>query len=787
MALTVKQPGSYVAKYVYKLAAFVDVGRFKAAWNRTIELCGNMRTRIVLLNGTPIQLLLKEDNQWQSLENDTLATITNCARDLKMGYGTPLCWYGLIEEDDVKYFVWSAHHSIYDGWVIRILLTTLYTVYLGGEVAALRPYSGFIKYNMELDNNAAADFWREKLSGSKRAVFPARQTNSSSSTQVLKYTIGLGQPRQSIITKASILRAAWAIVLARYCDTDDVSFGTTVSGRHAPVAGLENMPGPMIATVPIRVHLDRTMTKSQFLTKIQNQAHEMVPYEQFGLHNISKLSRDARDVCDFSSLLVIQPPATTISEKDAETNILVYGDDEQNRTDDAMQNYFNYPLIIIINTFEDHILQRFFFNPEVLTEAQVSALSNHIDHVVQQLLDQSDNTLESINLVGDWDVQHALASSQLKPSMESCTHWLIQERIRTQPNDTAIASWDGNLTYAELGVFASRLAWRLQALGVGPESLIPLCFPKSTWAVVAMVAIEMAGGAFVPLDPNAPVARLRGIIEDTKSSLAVASPSCQDTMRDIGIEVLAVDEALLIELSDPAGSIKSVVQPENASVVLFTSGSTGKPKGMVIQHNNLCSSGNSYGSDLNIGPGTRVFQFSAYTFDVGVLDCLVSLMRGATVCIPSDHARLNDLAGAINVTKANWVFLTPTVADLLSPADVPDLKVLCLGGEAISKKCADRWVSYTELHGLYGPAEASICAWNPAVGKVGRSTNLGRPISSAFWVVEPNDYKQLVPVGCIGELLIEGPMLARGYLNVTAEVASNWMENVGNASRPVLP
>lgn len=137
--------------------------------------------------------------------------------------------------------------------------------------------------------------------------------------------------------------------------------------------------------------------------------------------------------------------------------------------------------------------------------------------------------------------------------------------------------------------------------------------------------------------------------------------------------------------------------------------------------------------------------------------------------------------------QANWVFFTPTVADLLSSADVPDLRVVCLGGEAISKKCADRWKDSVSLHGLYRPAEASICAWNSVVGKSGRSTNLGVPISSAFWVVEPNNVRQLVPVGCIGELLIQGPMLARGYLNVNTETAANWLEDIdwlsGNAPK----
>ncbi|EHK39862.1 non-ribosomal peptide synthetase, partial [Trichoderma atroviride IMI 206040] len=288
----------------------------------------------------------------------------------------------------------------------------------------------------------------------------------------------------------------------------------------------------------------------------------------------------------------------------------------------------------------------------------------------------------------------------------------------------------------------------------------------------------MAGGAFVPLDPASPAGRLRGIIDDTHAGLAIVSPACGNALDGLGVEVLLIDETTLSELPDPSQTIVSTAKPENSSVILFTSGSTGKAKGMVIQHNNICSSSNAYGADLGIGPGTRVFQFSAYTFDVGILDCLVSLMRGACLCVPSDHARVNDLPGAIRSTKADWVFLTPTVADLLSPAEVPSLKILCLGGEAISKKCADRWVNHVELHGLYGPAEASICAWNPTVGKSGRSTNLGRPLSSAFWVVEPSNYRQLVPVGCVGELLIEGPMLARGYLNVSDDVAANWMEDV---------
>ncbi|KAL7925986.1 nonribosomal peptide synthetase 6 [Trichoderma austrokoningii] len=299
-----------------------------------------------------------------------------------------------------------------------------------------------------------------------------------------------------------------------------------------------------------------------------------------------------------------------------------------------------------------------------------------------------------------------------------------------------------------------------------------------------MVAIEMAGGAFVPLDPKAPHDRLSSIIDDVKATIILTSPCCEAHVQTLGLSTLVIDKSLVDALPETISSVQSRANPSNAAVVLFTSGSTGKPKGMVIQHDAICSSANAYGSDLKIGPGSRVFQFSAYTFDVGILDTLVTLMRGGCVCIPSDHDRLNDLTGAINKSQANWIFLTPTVADLLNPVDLATLRIVCLGGEAISQKTAERWKDFAEVHGLYGPAEASICAWNPTLGKLGKSINLGKPLSSAFWVVKPDNISQLVPVGCIGELLIQGPLLARGYINVSKEQATNWIEDLNTSWLP---
>jgi non-ribosomal peptide synthetase component F len=158
--------------------------------------------------------------------------------------------------------------------------------------------------------------------------------------------------------------------------------------------------------------------------------------------------------------------------------------------------------------------------------------------------------------------------------------------------------------------------------------------------------------------------------------------------------------------------IDSILQPPNpssaAAFILFSSGSTGRPKGIVLEHQAACTSTHAFSSAWGVGPGTCVFQFAAFIFDVSVADMAMSLTRGACVCIPSDHEHLHDTAGAIRRLRANYVSLAPSVAALLSPADVPGLKTLVLGGEAPTRENIRTWAACLNLVICYGPAEYGI-------------------------------------------------------------------------------
>ena len=298
------------------------------------------------------------------------------------------------------------------------------------------------------------------------------------------------------------------------------------------------------------------------------------------------------------------------------------------------------------------------------------------------------------------------------------------------------------------------------------------------WAGVTLLASLITGAAFVPLDPRAPANRCRDTLQAVNARIALVSPEYAERFETIVDRVVPIHDHLLPSLDNKhiEEGEWSMVAPDDICFVLFTSGSTGKPKGILMEHQTMCSMSCAHPARTEVGPGTRVFNFSAFTFDIGVMDYLMTWIKGGCVCIPSDHDRSNDLAGAITRTRANWIILTPTIADILEPKAVPTLKTLISGGEVNTARIADKWKNSLHLYASYGPTEVAICSLNDHLGFSPSPLSLGKPMNSAFWVVDPSCSQRLVPDGCVGELLIQGPLLARGYVSTAGKQAlSRWI------------
>lgn len=375
--------------------------------------------------------------------------------------------------------------------------------------------------------------------------------------------------------------------------------------------------------------------------------------------------------------------------------------------------------------------------------------------------------IRDLDVFSEYDKQRVIAWNTKDPfAQNDCLHHLVHRSVHATPLAEAVCAWDGSLQYAELDALSSKLAETLTRAGVGPGVYVPFAFEKTLWTVVATLAIAKAGGAFVPLDPQHPRARIQEILGVVNAKVVVTSELYGSVFSDLVDTVLIASSKTLSvhksnELED---QFLSKSKPEDPVFVLFTSGSTGQPKGMVHQHAAICSHTIAHGEAMGFH-GARVLQFAAHTFDVAIIDIFTTLAFGGCVCIPSEEDRKNDLIGAINNLRVNFAILMPQVARLIRPSDVPTLRTLAVGGEPLPPDCIDRWADKITFIQIYGPAEVGICLMTPMTRRTLPQT-VGYPLSNCgCWLVSPEDPHRLVPVGAVGELVVAGSSLALGYLN----------------------
>ena len=409
----------------------------------------------------------------------------------------------------------------------------------------------------------------------------------------------------------------------------------------------------------------------------------------------------------------------------------------------------------------------FNYTGSVLSTVSASNVASVYELAITEIVADLHRPLDVISLLTKRDLAQIQTWNTAYPQMVSaCVHDLLLQHAKHSPQSPALCSWDGNLTYHDLDALTFRLAGHFVSAGIKPEMFVPVCFRKSMYAIIAMVAIHRAGGAFVPLDPSHPEDRLKAIIKKLNARFVVASPETAYLFRDTVSTVIEVSSSMLGSSKSFAENTLPKVQPDYAAFVLFTSGSTGQPKGIVQEHASVCTNSLSHGRVMRVTSDSRVFQYAAFTFDVSMMDVFTTLIYGGCVCIPSEEERMGSFTSVMNKMRVNWVLFTPSVASLITPEAVPTLQTLAFGGEAVKQENITPWVDKVHLFNCYGPAECGACS----IGEFSREDscprNIGRQYGSGLcWVVHPDDHNRVLPIGATGELLVEGPTLARGYLD----------------------
>lgn len=764
---------SYVLQLVYEMEEDnVQIQDFQLAWEDTVQANAVLRTRICYLDQVGhVQAVIQDDAvEWRQATG--LSKFLEGDASIPMQLGDKFFRYALVADGTSRYFVWTVHHALCDGAsVLEILDEVSQRLRLGHhELTLASPkrhnFDQFIQATLSSASQDAQEFWRQRFAGTSASIYPTlpspdfRATPSSTLRRPLSVP---GSPMLGL-TKALLLRAAWGILISHYTGAEDVAFGAIVSGRNSSlVPGIERMTGPTIGLLPIVLRVDPEQSVVSFLTQVRDQAAEAMDFEQTGIVNIRKYVSEQSNACDFQSLFVAHSsdPNEAVAPSLRALGL---------RSVPSMGKVEQHPYLLIISVFlsstSTDVELKIQYDERVISKQYARNLGSQFQAVLNQLHSATSETLlGSISPFNEDDMTQIREwNKSTPPPEETCFHHLFRRQVYKTPLAEAVCSSQESLTYAEVDNISSSFAVRLMELGVQPETFVAVCFEKSIWTVVAMLAVFKAGGAYVPIDPTHPRGRILEIVEATQTKIVLASPATQSALQGLCETVISIDNPPLSHLPDALATLSSRVRPNNSAYLLFTSGSTGKPKGLLISHAALCTSVLHHGTAFGAGSDWRTLQFSAHTFDLSVAEFFTTLAFGGCICIPSDHDRLNNLAATMNSLQVNTALLTPTAANLLMPEQVPTLKRIVLAGEPVTKETIRRWADHVALTNAYGPAETTIyCAGNMNISVDANPAHIGRSIGATMWIVNANNHHQLCAIGCIGEIVISGALLAKGY------------------------
>ena len=756
-----KQPGAYVAENIYRISTH-DVDRFKQAWQSVVASESILRTRVVYTESLGFLQVVMKGAPIEWSEHDSLEEGTNSAKTIPAYNGASLTRYALARDGAGLYFVWTMHHALYDGWSIGLIKDKIQTRYEKcqfNEPVNQVPYSKFMQYVSSLDTTESETFCHSLLQGTTSPQFPTLPTPTYQPhvSSLVSRTILISQEVGSEITLPSLIRAAWALTISAYSNSEDVVYAETVNGRDAPVGGILDLVGPAFSTIPVRVQIDRDLTVGEYLKHLHHEFTGAMPFQYMGIQRIRRISPDTAKACDFQNLIAINSKGSN-----AHTDFWDSVNDET-----AGTNFYTFALTVSFNIHEGEVRMNAHFDPNVIPEWQIERLTGHFEFALTEFnqsakasskLGEMKIAIEDEDTIKGWN-------SRSPASIDRCIHEIISDQAETVADSTpAICSWDIRLTYQELDHMTSSLAYYLQSLGLSHQSYVPICFEKSALTVIVMIAVLKTGASFVALDSESPKARLESIVSDVDAPIILSSPKNQQACEALGIRTIVLSLEAILEIPKHNEFFASC-SGRDVAYIIFTSGSTGKPKGTLISHGAFVSGAMAHGPAMHMKSTSRVLQFASYTFDASILEIFSTLLLGGCICIPDEQTRLSNITKVISDMNVNWALLTPSFVQTIMPSDVPTLKTLVLGGEAMAQNHLSTWADRTHLVNAYGPSECAVVATvNSHVSSTSSSSNIGRAVGGHCFIVDRDSHDELVPIGTIGELVVVGPILAQGYL-----------------------
>ncbi|EMF01223.1 amino acid adenylation domain-containing protein [Streptomyces mobaraensis NBRC 13819 = DSM 40847] len=786
-----------------ELTEVPDPGVLRTAVDGLVARHEILRTTFSLVDGELVQRVRPPEPGWVPVEHTTAAdpsrllrTVSERPFDTEAG---PLLRLGLIapaaaDRGTVLYLV--IHHLISDTWSLTLMLTELAArcrALATGDGPAEPPparlqYRDYAAWERARLAGPAGRrlrrFWTDRLAGPPPALAlpldAPRGAAKAPGADVRRFVLGpevtgalrswAGERRATLFMGLLTAVCVW---LHGLTGQRDLIVGTPVAGR--PHVDLEDVLGSFVNSVALRTYVDPQASVDELLAGVRSAALDAFAHEEYPLDLVVRdlgLVRDPGRSALFDVMLVLQNAPGARTEA-------VWGEPRARRVD-VDRGVGKLDMIVTFVEDEGGLRGEVEYDSHLFASTTVERWVAGLSTTIAALPHSSGTTVAAVA---------AAAPTATAPVL---LHTAVERHARLTPGRPAVVCEDRVLTYGELDRRADRLARRLRdEFGVGPGRIVGYTVERTERVPVTQLAILKAGGAFLGIDPAHPEARRRAVLEDSRPALLVVDGHGRGLLPEglEGLPVLALDEVPDARDDDEkADGLPPACGADDPAYVIYTSGSTGTPKGVVVEHANALAL---------LWAGGWPFEFReddvwtcthSIAFDFSVWEVHLPLSRGARVVIVPeatrrDARRLLPALVRHGVTVLSQVPSTfERLVDELDrrPGRAPDrLRYVVLGGEPIRPGAVRRFAGHVpgaDVVNGYGITETTVFTTfkrldpSEAPGPPSDAQNIGRPIGTTSVDLLDADGRP-VPDGAVGEIVISGPTVARGYLGRPDETA----------------
>ncbi|MBC3413316.1 amino acid adenylation domain-containing protein, partial [Pseudomonas sp. SWRI51] len=798
-ALYDQQDGAYINQLRLDIGG-LDLERFTQAWQAALQRHEILRSSIHWEGLDSAHQVVQHTLALplQIIESPSSTLDALAQRELDQGFtlsSAPLFRLKLVRSGaDDWHLIYTSHHILLDGWSNAQLLAQVIQHYVGEQTAApAGRFHDYLAWLQGQDAQAGEQFWKTRLSALPAPTLLAqalRRPQAGAGAGQLQAQIDPAEAaqleqfaRRHKVTLNTMFQAAWGLLLQRLTGQACVAFGATVSGRSAPLPGIDDQLGLFINTLPVLVDAAPNQPVAQYLADVQDFNLQLREFEHVPLYAVQGWAGQ-QGVALFDSLLVFENfPVAEALRQGAPAGLRFGTVSNHERT--------HYPMTLGIE-LGDGVSLEFSYDSALFEATQVARLHAGLRHLLAQMLAAPAAPVGTLQLL-DAPARAAMHAQSQGPALPPGSPALVHQRIAAQaarhPQALALQCGAARLSYAELDAQANRLAHALIAEGIRPGQRIGLALRRGPQLIVSLLAVLKSGAVYVPLDAHYPHERLAYMVADSRLDLLLCDEGLLDGLAlPPGLRRLELDRLRAQSASCPAHDPQVPVADGQLAYVIYTSGSTGRPKGVAISHAALREFSDSATAYSRLQADDRVLQFATFSFDGFVEQCYPPLCAGAALVMRGeelwDTDQLAQLLVEQRVTLADlpaayWHMLAKSSASQPGRG-LGQLRQVHVGGEAMSVEGLRLWhaagLGGIALVNTYGPTEATVvssvhdCRLDDARDAYG--VPIGRAIAGrSLYVLDSAG--QLLPADGVGELCIAAPTcLAQQYFDrpgLTAE------------------